>query len=558
MGGVWANRKTDIRFRYKKMLLCSLLVVLLLVAVPASAFAAGNILFWSTKTAPPDTFLSGYGGTWLGNLFCFGGVRTASSQAALTDVYLYNPAGQTGGTWYTFPSSSPPSVDPAYATTGGGFVQFGSKVYVFGGKTNTGLQPTNIIWSYDMASGITTYEGTMNAVRGGSGVAVVGNYAYVVGGQAASTQMNSIEVVDLMATPGTLTGVPMTGFTLTDAVTRPIVFADATSLYIFGGLMSSLPTPSGTCSNQALRLLPGANPPSSASWMTPPTAMPYGRQGHHQKAMSGGSVFVTGGAINNDVMEYDMALDQWGLIGTQPQAIGRSLNILNASGTEVFEINGLDKITNTLYQVTQAGQIVPATAVGTPVTIPGANTPVTANAGGTNITASFDNVTNPGSAQLNVSVLPVTSLPPGAGIGFRIQGQVYDIATTADGYGNVIVTLPYTGNRVPVVRHWTGSAWVPITFEWPTSTYPTSPYAIDPWTSTGGGYPAHVQSNGKILSYGSGTVTFQTPSLSPFALEEAPEEQSTPASSTWSLLLAAVGAAIVMGSIGFSRKRLAR
>jgi hypothetical protein len=77
--------------------------------------------------------------------------------------------------------------------------------------------------------------------------------------------------------------------------------------------------------------------------------------------------------------------------------------MVDAAGTTVYDINGLDKAAGTLYQLTQAGQIVPARSVGTPVPIPAAWIPVTANTGGASITASFDALNNPGSARLNHS-----------------------------------------------------------------------------------------------------------------------------------------------------------
>ena len=527
---------------------------------------SGNVLFWNLMSAPPDTFVSGYAGEWNGKIYCFGGFRTATSnpaQSAITEIYEYDPANGTYGSWSTNPNGW--SVNPTFATSGGGFVQLGSKVYVFGGKTSTGVPPTDVIWSLDLSNGATAYEGLLTGPRTGSGAAVVGTYAYVVGGSSGSANLNTIECVNLASTPGTLAGTQM-ALTLTNPVTRPVVFSDISSVYIFGGLISSLPTPNGTLSNQALRFAPST--PPAAVWMPTPAALPYPRQGSHLKAMSGGFVYLTSDALSNEVLEYNMALDQWAIVGSQPRPLSRAVSLVDAAGTTVYDINGVDKTTGALYNILQAGKIVQATAVGATQLIPGANTNASVSAGGVSVSAVFDNVTN-SNAQLCLSVLPTTGLPGPAGIdlgSFRIQGQVYEIATTAEGFTSVQITVPYTGTRVPVVRHYTGS-WVPITVEWPSAIpdaqLPGSPYAADPWLLNGGsgGYPNHTAGNGEIVAWGSGTVTFNTPTLSPFFVEEAPPVTppptptvSTPASSSWSLALGALCLMALTGAL--TRKRL--
>ena len=529
---------------------------------------SGNVLFWNLMSAPPDTFVSGYAGEWNGKIYCFGGLRAATSspaQSAITEIYEYDPTNGALGTWSTNPNGW--SVNPTYATTGGGFVQQGSKVYVFGGRVATNIPVTNVIWSLDLSNGQTAFEGYLSGPRNGSGAATVGNYAYIVGGNSGSGILNTMECVDLSATPGTLVGTPM-ALTLTNPVTRPIVFSDMTSVYVFGGLMSNQPAPNGTLSNQALRFAPST--PPAATWMPAPATLPYPRQGSHLKAMSGGFVYLTSDAINNEVLEYSMALDQWSMVGSQPLPQSRSVSLVNTAGTVVYDINGVNKTTGVLANLMQAGQIVQATAVGPAQPLPqGPNSGASASAGGVNVTALFDNVTN-SNAQLSLSVLPKTSLPGPAGIDlgtFKIQGQVYEIATTAEGFSSVQITVPYTGNRAPVIRHWIGT-WAPITVEWPSAIpdaqLPGSPYTSDPWLANGGlgGYPGHQSGYGKIIAWGNGTVTFNTPTLSPFAVEEAPDATpptptptvSTPASSTWSL---ALGMLVLLGLTGaLARKKI--
>ena len=95
---------------------------------------SGNVLFWTgcLRRPTPSSVATRVSGT--ARSTASAGSRTATSnpaQSAITEIYQYDPANGTYGSWSTNPNGW--SVNPTFATSGGGFVQLGSKVYVFGG-----------------------------------------------------------------------------------------------------------------------------------------------------------------------------------------------------------------------------------------------------------------------------------------------------------------------------------------------------------------------------------------------------------------------------------------
>jgi hypothetical protein len=527
-------------FGRRRTLLCLGLVLLLLVAMPVSAFAAGSVLFWTTNSAPSDTFIGHYGGEYNGKIYVMGGIPQSGINTPITDLYEYTPP--PTDSWQKL---SGQGLASGMASWQGGFAQYGNKIYIFGGRTSS-APPVDTIWTYDLITHTTAVVGQLKTPRTNCGVTLVGSNAYIVGGSNTTGQLSSMEWFDL----STLNQDYLQNISLPIAVTRPIVFTDPVSgdVYVFGGADSS-----NSPITQSLRFTPGLNPPVTAAWSTnQPQQMPYPRQGSRKKVASTGYVYMTGDASSGGVQEYDITQDQWGLIGSQPLSVKKSMCLVDATGSTLYDINGEDLLGNAV-KINQVAQIVPATNVGTPVPVgTGTNVPVTATAGGAQVTAVFDQVTGiPG--QLALSTLPKASVPTGAGIGFRLSGQVYDIATTATGWNTVTVRIPYAGSyglsgstaQPPKVWHWaipagtSGPAtWVPITLA---------------------GQPLYDPANGTIVA-GSvnaplGTLTFTTTSLSPFGVEDPLSTANTPASSGWSLALIAV---VVIGiTIGY-RRRLSR
>jgi N-acetylneuraminic acid mutarotase len=462
--------------------------------------SGGSILFWQQETPPPAPFVKGYGAVVGGKIYALGGTADYASNTLLSTGYCFDP-GQNS--WTTVPNISP-------ASYGGGFCTYNNEIFVFGGMTSAGLSgpPTSAIYEYDPGSGTTRQVGSLAVARYAPGVAIVGNHAYIVGGQDASgAKLDTIEDFDLTQLGGTQTAAVLP-YTLAQAVVRPIVFSDAshTHVYVFGGLGAS-----GNLSS-------GQELDPNSGWMSPPSLMPFARSGYNQEANSNNTVYLSGGPNNtNEVQQYDITHDTWSLIGSMPQ-LGQSMMTI-ADGSYVYAINGWDAGHNSLT-INEAAQIVPATAVGNVV---GVNAPGTAvvSAGGSNVSVNFDQVTG-GGGQVSVSTMPASSVPAGAGIGFSISGQVFDVATTVTGWNTLTITLPYTGAKTSVyVRHWT-----------------TDQNGVLGWQQLGP-YPVV-----------GGTVTFTTTSLSPFALEDAPTptHTSTPASAPWSLAALALIAVAIIGA----------
>ena len=141
------------------------------------------------------------------------------------------------------------------------------------------MPPTDVIWSLDLSNGATSYEGLLTGSADGSGAAVVGTYAYVVGGTSGSANLNTIECVNLASTPGTLAGTQM-ALTLANPVTRPVVFSDISSVYIFGGLTSSWPTPTRNALQSGAAVRP-VHATSRRVERPPQRPLPYPRQAVH-------------------------------------------------------------------------------------------------------------------------------------------------------------------------------------------------------------------------------------------------------------------------------------
>ena len=524
MSGRMRGRFTP-RMRGCKAGISVVLVLFLLAAFPVSAFAAqADVLFW-TSMAPrqsgsvplsirtvQEAVPAPGGGD---DVYVLGGVTDTSNSTAVIGTVAYNTLTDN----WTFGVNLP---HPIYAASS---VARGTDIWIFGGiDTVGGIGASAEVWKYDTNNQTITQQPSLPAARRRAGACLIGTTAYLVGGEdAAGNDLNTIVEYDLLSGNSQV----VAGAVMPNSIMIPLTFswydpgAGTTDVYFFGGSHNGVTQSAGWKWN-----------PSSPSVFTPRQSMVIPSAGSRAKAMSNGKVYLPTSAGSGALTtEYDCAGDQWFISPARPHdPSGPGCSV---TGNKLYVIGGWDG-NGLATGYTDVATIVPAVNNGTGNTNGGQTT-------GVSVGANTVSITLPGGAtagQVTVSTIPVGSIP-GGGVGFRINGQLYDIATSSSGWTNVTVRLPYYGNNPnPVVRHWDGSTWQPITL--PTSTN-----------------PLHNPANGVItqVNYGLDYIEFTTPSLSPFGVEDPPVTTSTPASSTLTLaLLVIAGLGVTLWS---SRKRRA-
>jgi hypothetical protein len=317
--------------------------------------------------------------------------------------------------------------------------------------------------------------------------------------------------IDVFDTTGAGPGNPgtaqlQTNWGLPWPIRNSFVFAYGTSFYSFGGIGTAGKRPDGWRFDTA-------NPTSFDN--RSPMIMAHGGSG--SKAALNGKVYNPSGTNGRESVEqYDISANTWNIEPSMPHDRREPYCAVLTGPTGLDELvvaSGYDTSPQSVLGWTDIATIVPASS-GTNNSYGGGSSPGTANISVSGGTVSVGFPGNTTSGIVNVSNVPKTSLPPLAGIGFKLAGQVYDITTNVTGWTTLTITLPYNGTNPNVTpRHWNSQ-----TNTWDAITSPAP-----------------------IVDLTNHTVTFVTSSLSPFALDDDPTP--VPASSPWSLAL--------VGAIGF-------
>ena len=485
-------------------------VALALGVLPAFA---DNTLWWQELAPRPIRAQSGSAGQVGGYIWVLGGKTTATGShelgGALDRVDRYNPATNT---WEAnIATLDSPRVSGGYATRG-------QYIYMVGGSTNT--EHLDTVTAFDTASMTCTTIGQMAKIRHGSRAAIIGDTIYIVGGRDENDlPLDSVEAFQL--DPSGLSGTSL-GIVATVAPARfyPGVWVQDGKLYVAGGRTS--PT---SATDTCWEIDPAA---SYATSQVP--ALPAARWAQLGVEMSDGRVYIANAAPPEPTLSFKPGLNPpWRQEGSMPMqrhatavvgyndkmySIGGYLNPPHVPVPEVYDNNNVATlITLNDRQTTQ-------------VTGSGSYTLVVQNK---TVTVEFPSgtTTNINPTELTIATMPQP--PGGVPTGFTAgNGTLFEIMTNAEfAPGTLTITMPYAGGTAPQVRHWNGSSW-------------------DDFTS-------------RITAWDKGgkTVTFETETLSPFALFEspaAPVTVSTPASSIWSLsLLSAIG----IGAAYVARRRFA-
>jgi N-acetylneuraminic acid mutarotase len=499
-------------------------MVFLLVSalLPAVALASGaDLLIWQTRAPLPNPVAAAAMGQVGNKMYIIGG----TTDLAATNPYLGTsvfdvtvlPPGNPWSTGVALPS--PGRWQAASATVG-------NTIYILGGKTGPATV-TDSVLAYDTSGAGSIYSvGTLSMPRAQASACVIGTKIFVIGGVDASG--NWVDTIDVFDTAGSGPSQNGVAQLLADTqghilylpwnIKNSLVFASGNSFYSYSGI--------------------GTNGPETRGWKVDLANTQYGFlavaplfNGHGAsgiRAASNGKVYFPAGInAHAATQEYDIAGNTWALTPSLPND-RRDPCVAVMQSDQLVVIGGWIPLGSAVLDFTDVATIVPAQSGSLSQVSSGG----TANLNVSNGTVSVGFPSGSSVGTVTVSTVQPVNLPPGAGIGFRISGQVYDISTNVTGWGPgnpLTITLPYLGaapiGNTVVVRHWTGMMpWVQI------------PCVV-------GGVP------------GAKTVTFQTTSLSPFVIEE-PEAitTNTPASSPWSIALAG---ALGLGLMVIMRRRWA-
>lgn len=219
--------------------------------------------------------------------------------------------------------------DLPVATQSHGVAIIGTKIYIFGGFTSTGV--TKKCYEYDIPTGIWTEKASLNTARYVLGSGAVNGKAYAVGGYTGSAYLKTVEEYDPVANTWTL--VSSMGTARANCGTA----VSGNKLYAVGGYDGG---PSYLSSAEVYD-------PSTDIW-TPITSLPApARSGLHGACTvnpATGKLYVTGGNSTpgnalQDVEEYDPSTNTWTSLSDLPTP-GRHDAICIVQSNYLFVIGG--------------------------------------------------------------------------------------------------------------------------------------------------------------------------------------------------------------------------
>jgi hypothetical protein len=419
----------------------------------------------------------------------------------------------------------------------------GIDVYLVGGSIGGGPQSfppgttSPYIIKYNTQTTTQQIIGQFSAPRTRAKAVGIGPNIYLIGGGVPNVE--EFNTNSLALNPN-VAAIPM--------LNGPMVWTEGPFIHVAGGNDGFGP--------QAGHFQFDPNIPGSMALLPP---LPIARTGNNLTMLNDNRFYAAVGSPYLDVEAWDPMTQVWSTVGSLPtprqneQAIGIADELIVAGGFQNTQLAAM--------KVNEVGKLVPVTAVnngGTPNG--GGSTPV--NVGGTTVV-----VTTPGGSTAGQAVVAIIDPPASTLHGFRFQGHVYDISSSAilQPGGLWEIELPYTGTasymngtnpNVPVtgpwpkVRHWTGSGWDQIT------TGGTVP--------SGGGTPnpalGQVLEVKAAIGTNPGSIRFSTSTLSPFGVEALdtsptpPPASSVPASSDWSMGLAIL-VGLFMAALAILRMR---
>jgi hypothetical protein len=285
-------------------------------------------------TIPPARFF--HSAVVIANkMYIFGGCGNAGCPSS--DLWVYDPSVGSDGTWTQLsPSGSAPG---KYDHTA---VVIANKMYVFGGDT-AGIGLANDTWVFDPSAGSNgswtqlSPSGTPPSVRDGHIATSISSKMYVFGGLTNSGATNDLWVFDTSAgANGSWTQLSPTGTNPSPRYSGTTNLASG-KMYMFGGSTSSGPI------NETWAFDPSAGANGSWTQLSPSGTSPSPRYQFAGTVVSN-KIYVYGGESNsgalNDMFAFDPSVGSSGNWAPNIPVYLQSSALLAASDTDVYIVTG--------------------------------------------------------------------------------------------------------------------------------------------------------------------------------------------------------------------------